>query len=171
MRPAWEAGLARLGLLGRGGGCVVVGDGAASRSVVSIQGPSYQAAQYLCKVLAAECWSVGGLPHADRAAPLRVSANTAAITRTRSLNHPVFVAAFDGAGAFGVETFAPGFSCAVSGLLSVRDWLHPEPSAPGAVRVHGGIHTLPYRLDSALRVAAAIGFARSPRLLRGLIRR
>jgi len=138
--------------------------------VVGIQGASYQAAQYLGKVLVAECWAT---PHPERPEhrALRVSANTAAITRTRSLNHPVFAAAFAGAGAFGVETFTPRLSRRLNGLLAVRDWLHPEPPTPGQVRVHGGIHTLPYPLDSALRVAAAIGLARSPRLLRGLLRR
>jgi hypothetical protein len=102
---------------------------------------------------------------------MRVSANTAAITRTRSLDHPVFAAAFGGAGAFGVETFTPRQSRVVNGLLALRDWLHPEAPVPGTARVHGGIHTLPYPLEPALRVAAAIGFARSPRLLRGLLRR
>ena len=57
----------------------------------------------------------------------------------------------------------------LSGLLAVHDWLHPDLPVPGDVRVHGGIHLLPYPLGSALRVAAAFGFARSPRLLRGLV--
>ena len=170
-RPAWEAALSRLGLLGRGGGCFAVGDAAASRSVVGIQGASYQAAQYLGKILMAETWAAHGAPNAPGRRPLRVSANTAAITRTRSLNHPVFAAAFGGAAAFGVETFTPRQSRRINGLLAVCDWLRPELPTPGRVRVHGGIHTLPYPLATALRVAAAIGFARSPKLLRGLIRR
>lgn len=168
-RPSWEAACARLGLLGRGSGSVTVNGAAASRTVVGIQGASYQAAQYLGKVLMAECWSQHGQVTATNDLPLRVSANTAAITRTRSLNHPVFAAAFGGAAAMGVETLAPRQSRRINGLLSVRDWLHPEIPTPGLVRVHGGIHTLPYPLAPALRVAAAIGFARSPRLLRGLI--
>jgi hypothetical protein len=53
----------------------------------------------------------------------------------------------------------------------VHDWFHPDPPVPGRVRVHGGIHTLPYPLESALRVAATFGLVRSPRLLGGLIRR
>ncbi len=161
-RPAWEAMLQRLGLLGRGGGAVHSGTGAATRTVVGIQGSSYQAAQYLGKVLWSECWAAHGM---------RVSANTAAITRTRSLNHPVFAAAFGGAAAFQVETMTPRFSRRLNGLLAVQDWLQPELPVPGRVRVHGGIHTLPYPLDPALKVAAAMGFARSPRLLGGLIRR
>jgi hypothetical protein len=168
-RPAWEGMLARAGLLGRGGGAVASGSASVTRTVVSIQGTSYQAAQYLGKVLVAECWARPA-PGDDRP-PMRVSANTAAITRTRSLDHPVFAAAFGGAGAFGVETFTPRQSRVVNGLLALRDWLHPEAPVPGTARVHGGIHTLPYPLEPALRVAAAIGFARSPRLLRGLLRR
>ena len=160
-RPSWEAVLAALGLLGRGGGAATVGKGAASRTVVGIQGASYQAAQYVGKVLAAEVWA--------QAADFRVSANTAAITRTRSLAHPVFAAAFGGAAAMGVETLTPRQSRRINGLLTVHDWLHPQTPVPGLVRVHGGIHTLPYPLEKALRVAATIGFARSPRLLRGLL--
>jgi len=170
-RPAWEAFLARLGLLGRGGGRIDRGDAAAVRSVVAIQGASYQAAQYLGKIIMAECWAKHGAPQAETPAPLRVSANTAAITRTRSLDHPVFAAAFGGAGAFGVETFTPRQSRRVNGLLALDDWQRREPPMPGAVRVHGGIHALPYPLEPALMVAAGFGFARSPRLLRGLFRR
>jgi hypothetical protein len=170
-RPVWEMLCARLSLLGTGGGCVAVGDAAATRSVVAIQGASYQAAQYLGKILMAECWSHYGLLGTADPMPVRVSANTAAITRTRSLAHPVFAAAFGGAAALGVETLAPRQSRRINGLLALCDWLHPALPAPGAVRVHGGVHTLPYPLESALRVAAAIGFARSPRLLRGLITR
>lgn len=170
-RPVWEAALSHLGLLGRGSGSVRKGACAASRSIVAIQGASYQAAQYLGKVLVAECWADSGGSQSDSSTALRVSANTAAITRTRSLNHPVFSAAFGGAAAFGVETMAPRLSRRLNGLLALRDWLHPELPTPGNVRVHGGIHTLPYPLDPALRVAAAFGFARSPQLLRGLVKK
>ncbi|MCZ6710695.1 MAG: hypothetical protein O7B25_10055 [Gammaproteobacteria bacterium] len=168
-RPAWETICARFMLLGRGGGSVAVGDAATNRSVVAIQGASYQAAQYLGKIMMAECWAQHGPLGLAERNPLRVSANTAAITRTRSLARPVFAAAFGGAAAFGIETLAPRQSRRLNGLLAIRDWLHPTLPSPGAVRVHGGIHTLPYPLGSALRVAAVIGFARSPRLLRGLI--
>ncbi|HSG87931.1 MAG TPA: hypothetical protein VLA56_01875 [Pseudomonadales bacterium] len=170
-RPAWEAALARLGLLGHGAGRIEVEGAAASRSVVAIQGTSYQAAQYLGKVMMAECWADHGAPEAAAPWPFTVSANTAAITRTRSLDHPVFAAAFGGAGAFGVETFTPRQSRRINGLLALHDWLRPERPTPGAIRVHGGIHTLPYPLEPALRVAAAFGFARAPRLLGGLLRR
>jgi len=167
-RPGWEAALDQLGLLG-GWGSEQYQSAATTRTVVDIQGASYQAAQYLGKILTAECWANLGQPESDEPKPLRVSANTAAITRTRSLDHPVFAAAFGGAAALGVETFTPRQSRQVNGLLAVHDWLHPAMPVPGQMRVHGGIHTLPYPLSSALKVAAAIGFARSPRLLLRLI--
>jgi hypothetical protein len=170
-RPLWESACARIGLLGRGGGSVSIDGATTTRTVVAIQGASYQAAQYLGKVLMAECWAEHGQVSQEGSQPLRISANTAAITRTRSLDHPVFAAAFGGAAAFGVETLVPRQSRRLNGLLAVRDWLQPALPVPGAVRVHGGIHTLPYPLGSALRIAAVIGFARSPRLLRGLISR
>lgn len=167
-RPAWEAALASVGLLGKAG-AMQVGDAATTRTVVDIQGTSYQAAQYLAKIMMAECWADHGNPLQDESKPLRVSANTAAITQTRSLQHPIFAAAFDGASAFGVETLTPEQSQTLNGMLAVRDWLYPEPPVPGELRVHGGIHTLPYPLGKALIWAAAIGFARSPGLIAGLL--
>ena len=169
-RPKWESLLAHCGLLGSGGGSVVLGDAATTRTVVNIQGASYQAAQYLGKILMAHSWYSHGQLSAADPQPLRVSANTAAITRTRSLDHPVFAAAFGGAAALGVETLTPRQSRCLNGLLAVHDWLNPDAPPVGQVRVHGGLHTLPYPLGQALRVAAAIGFVRSPRLLKGLFR-
>ena len=160
-RPAWEAVTETLRLVGTGRGTEISGDLGATRTIVSIQGASYQAAQYIGKLMTAESWAKQGL---------RVSANTAAITKTRSMDHPIFDGAFDGASAFQVETFSPEQSQCLSGLMAVHDWLSPELPVPGRVRVHGGIHTLPYPLNVALRMAAAIGFARSPRLLLGLFR-
>lgn len=168
-RPAWEKVLDGIGLLGGTPAYQGVPPVAVPRTVVQIQGASYQAAQYLGKLLIAECWASLGQLDATAAAPLRVSANTAAITKTRSLDHPVFAAAFGGAAAFGVETMTPRQSRTLNGLLAVHDWLQSEAPEPGTVRVHGGIHTLPYPLGTALRIAAAIGFARSPRLLGGLL--
>ena len=169
-RPGWEKMLAMLGLLGRGGGHVSCGSARVTRSVVTIQGTSYQTAQYIGKLMTAISWARGGrLPEKDRA-PVRVSANTAAITRTRSLDHPVFAAAFGGAKALGVETLTPRQSRRLNGLLAVADWLGPDLPRPGQVRIHGGIHAVPYPLQSALYIAAAIGFCRAPRLLGGLLR-
>ena len=167
-RPGWESALDAVGLLGKGGGFVRVGEHATIRSLVSIQGASYQAAQYLCKLIMAEAWSNHGLIGADTG-PIRVSANTAAITQTRSLDHPVFDAAFGGAEAMQVQTFTPVQSQCLNAILAIVDWLKPEMPIPGAVRIHGGIHVLPYPLESALKPAAGIGFARSPGLLLGLL--
>lgn len=169
-RPRWEALLAATGLLSREDGCTQVSGIAVSRSLVSIQGASYQAAQYIGKVLTAECWHHAAGEDKSRTTPTRISANTAAITRTRSVEHPVFTAAFGGAAAFGVQTLLPDQSRCLNGLLAIHDWLHPDAPVPGSIRVHGGIHTLPYPLESALRVASVIGFMRSPQLLRGLLR-
>ncbi len=169
-RPRWEALLCATGLLSREHGCTD-SEIAVSRSLVSIQGASYQAAQYVGKVLTAECWHWRASEDNSRTTRMRISANTAAITRTRSVEHPVFTAAFGGAAAFGVQTLLPDQSRCLNGLLALHDWLHPEAPVPGTIRVHGGIHTLPYPLESALRVASVIGFLRAPRLLRGLIRR
>ena len=157
-RPWWEAVCAACGLLKP----QHLSTGklpAVTNTVVQIQGASYQMAQYICKTLTAEVWAGKGM---------RVSANTAAISRTRSLAHPVFAAAFGGAEAFGVETMTPEQSRGLNGLLAFNDILGEQLPELGSVRVHGGIHTLPYSLGSALRIAAAIGFVRSPKLLRGL---
>lgn len=157
-RPRWQASLDTLRLLGRRDNEL---DGKVSRTVVSIQGVSYQAAQYLGKVVMAEYWA--------NTHTARISANTAAITKTRSLSHPVFAACFGGAESLGVETFTPRLSRQVMALLALHDWLHPSAPVPGEIRVHGGIHVLPYPLETALMIAAGIGFARSPRLLKGLV--
>ena len=168
--PKLELFAKRLGLFGSQPGYSSFDDTHVTNTVVSIQGASYQAAQYIGKILASELWAYHGrLDNSEQ--PLRVSANSAAITKTRSLAHPVFAAAFGGAEALGVETFAPRLSRRINGLLSVADWLQPELPVPGAVRVHGGIHTLPYPLEAGLRIAAGMGFARSPRLIGGLFKR
>ena len=169
-RPRWEALLAATGILSREDGCTQASQIAVSRSLVSIQGASYQAAQYIGKVLTAECWHHAAGEDKSRTKPTRISANTAAITRTRSVEHPVFTAAFGGAAAFGVQTLLPDQSRCLNGLLAIHDWLHPDVPVPGTIRIHGGIHTLPYPLESALRVASVIGFGRSPQLLRGLLK-
>ena len=144
------------------------------RLVVALQGASYQAAQYLEKLLAAERWAASP----DRR--FSVSANVAGISRTRSLSHPLFEAAYAGAGAFGVETFAPETTRALNGLLMLHDLLNPRaPGAPGhtdpvalfSQRFHGGFHVVPSAIDPALRVAALIGLARQPSLLARLVRR
>ena len=170
-RPRWEAVLDGLGLLGRGGGASIKGELGASRALVGIQGASYQAAQYLAKLMTAETWAQNTPTDSNEERLFRVSANTAPITLTRSIAHPVFDAAFVGATAFGIQTFTPTQSQILNGLLAVHDWVHPTVPQPGKIRVHGGIHTLPYPMNTALRVAAAIGFVQSPKLLGALFKR
>ncbi len=177
--PAWQRALGRVGAFGparfAAGGPEVV------RAVVPIQGASYQAAQYLGKILAAESFAAFG-PSLDpeRGAPLTTSANVAGVSRTRSLSHPVFEAAFLAATLFGVTTFDPATTRALNGLLTLHDLLNPD--APGAAQrrhsddaarasalfsqqVHGGIYGIPWALDPCITAAALIGLARKPSLL------
>jgi hypothetical protein len=170
--PAWQRVLGATGLLGARDP-VSAGEEQVPRLVVALQGVSYQAAQYVEKLCAAERWAT---------APGRrftVSANVAGISRTRSLSHPLFEAAYAGATAFGVETFAPETTRALNGLLTLHDLLNPAaPGAPGgdpralfAERFHGGFHAVPWAIDPALRAAAVLGLARHPALMAKLLRR
>lgn len=178
--PGWQRALQAAGALSTAGH-VRAGDHAVSRAVVSVQGVSYQAAQYISKVLAAEVYANYGT-RAHAGAPTTVSANVAGITRTRSLSHPVFQAAFSGAPAFDVKIFDPPTTRALSGLLIIHDLLNPQ--APGArtrsykrasekadavlsQQVHGGVYALPFALEPAIRVAAVLGMAKNPRVLWG----
>jgi hypothetical protein len=171
-RPRWQAVLDRVGGFGRGTGHVRNGETCINRGIVSIQGGSYQAAQYLGKLMAAEVW-------ATRTDAIHVSANTAGVTMTESLSHPVFDTAFSGAGALGIETFDPQTTARLNGLLTLRDRLDPaaltiRPAVPDdlfVARVHGGIYELPYPIEPALRVATGIGLAKDPRRVAALLRR
>lgn len=178
--PGWQRLLGAAGALGKPGQGGADGT-RVQRSIVKIQGASYQAAQYVEKLLAMERWSEYGVGGEGGEAAL--SANVAGITRTRSLEHPIFAAAYLGCGAFGVETFVPETTRPLSALLMLHDLLNPKaagaPSerrarAAGALfaqRVHGGVIGLPFDLQPMLVAAAAIGFARKPRLLSGFLRR
>ena len=186
-RPAWQSTFDRLGLLGSGSGHVTAGNVAVSRSVVSIQGSGYQAAQYLEKMMAAEAWATWGPPLASVSQPRHVSANVAGVSKTRSLQHPVFDAAFGGATAFEIETFTPAVTCALNAMLTARDWLDPANVAGRGTgfatdadraaalltfaRVHGGLYVLPYPVDPTLKVSAAIGAARHPSRIPAMTRR
>jgi hypothetical protein len=105
-----------------------------------------------------------------------VSANTAGVSLTSSLRHPVFETAFAGARALGVETFAPATTVVLNGLLTLHDRLDPAAASRPldelfTTRVHGGIYVTPYPIDPALRVAAAIGVMKDPRRVATLLRR
>jgi hypothetical protein len=177
--PVWKSALAGAGLLPRPGHVAANGV-KIGLSTVSIQGLSYQAAQYLSKLSAAESFAVYGPTWQDGAEqPIRVSANVAGITRTRSLSHPLFEAAFIGAPRFGVRIFDPDTTRALSGLLILHDLLNDaapgSPTRPGSPaeraaalhsqQVPGGIYNLPYPLEHAIRVAAVIGMGSRPSLL------
>jgi hypothetical protein len=178
--PAWQR------LLGASGALRAPGHyGAHAQNValatVSIQGLSYQAAQYISKIAAAEAYAVYGTAlHEEDARPLTVSANVAGITRTRSLSHPLFEAAFAGAHHFGVRIFDAATTRALSGLLILHDLLNP--AAPGAAsgggdareraarlhtqQVHGGIYGMPHVLEGVIRTAAVAGMIRNPSVLK-----
>lgn len=180
--PRWKSALRRAGLLQAPGQLSASGVHIA-RATVSVQGLSYQAAQYISKLLAAETFAVHGSDlRATAPRPVTVSANVAGITRTRSLAHPLFQAAFIGAPHFGVRIFDPDTTRALSGLLILHDLLNPK--APGAAsmqahdarakaagvmsqQVHGGIYSLPYVLEHAIRIAAVIGIGRKPSVFLG----
>jgi hypothetical protein len=175
--PGWQRALGGIGLV-KAPGYVSVGEACSSLSTVSLQGVSYQAAQYVSKLAAAETYAVHGLEQG--AAPIAVSANVAGVTRTRSLAHPLFQAAFAGASRFGVRIFEPETTRALSALLMLHDLLNV--AAPGSARrpdqnpaekasavlsqrIDGGIHTLPFALERVIQVAALVGMAAHPSLL------
>jgi hypothetical protein len=179
-RPMWQSALHLGGLLPAPGHYQAHGV-RIGLCTVSIQGLSYQAAQYIAKLASAETFALHGTDlRAEVARPVTVSANVAGITRTRSLSHPLFEAAFIGAPRFGVRIFDPPTTRALSGLLILHDLLNPaapgaaaqQPSDPRAKaaalfsqQVHGGIYSLPFVLEHAIRAAAVIGMGSKPSLL------
>ena len=118
-------------------------------TIVPIQGVSYQAAQYIEKTLAMEAFSVWR-PN------VRISAPVAPVTKTRSIEHPVFAAAFRGTRIFQVEAFPPGVTLTLCALIYLENLLGEPSSHP--MHFHGGLFTLPFALEGAIRVAAAKGF-------------
>ena len=178
--PWWQRLLHKSGLF-TAPGHYAQGEQAVALSTVSLQGLSYQAAQYMSKIIAAEAYAAFGPDvHGSVAAPLTVSANVAGITRTRSLAHPLFEAAFAGAHHFDVRIFDANTTRALSGLLMLHDLLNPE--APGSAtraaatsaeraarqqtqQIHGGIYGLPFVLEGVIRMAAVLGLSRHPSLL------
>jgi hypothetical protein len=178
----WKSALRLAGLL-RAPGYHAANGVEIARATVSIQGLSYQAAQHISKLLVAETFALhGNRLEAAARRPLTVSANVAGITRTRSLEHPLFQAAFIGAPHFGVRIFDPPATRTLSGLLILHDLLNPsapgsasvQPSDPRAKlddllsqQVHGGIYSLPYVLEHTIRMAALIGMGRRPSVLLG----
>ena len=117
-------------------------------TVVPLQGVSYQAAQYIEKTLAAEAL-------AARRKNIRVVAPVAPITRTRSIEHPVFAAAFRGTRIFKAEAFPSEVTRTLCALIYLETIVGESPLEPQYF--HGGLFHMPFALDSAIRVAAAAG--------------
>jgi hypothetical protein len=179
-RPFWQTALAKSRVLASGGYHQKDGIRVALASV-SIQGLSYQAAQYISKLAAAETFAVFGTDlYGSTERPVTVSANVAGITATRSLQHPLFQAAFIGAPRFGVRIFQPATTRAINGLMILHDLLNPSAASaaqsnPGqpakkaaellSQQIHGGIYSMPYPLESAIRIAALIGMSSRPSVL------
>lgn len=177
----WKKALERAGLL-QGNPHETFGDVTVSRTVVSLQGPAYQAAQYLAKMMSAEAMLVDGIG----GEAVTVSANVAGITATRSLLHPLFQAGFLGAPRFKIEIYDPATTRALAGLLVVHDVANPlaagaaeHDGAPDHVRArrltaqafHGGCRSLGWVLEPTIRVGALIGLGKKPSLMAGLIPR
>lgn len=169
LAPRWQRLLSRLRALPEPS-FHADGDVQIAHAIVPLQGPTYLAAQYLGKMLPAEVWAV------DR--DLRVSANVAGITHTKSLEHPLFLAGFRGAPTFGVEIFQPDQTRALATALMVHDLFRPD--APGADRtggpaaqarrlstqsIHGGVRSMPFVFDHTIRVAAMVGLGKQPSLV------
>ncbi len=176
--PAWQKALALARVLQRP---AHYGDDDATvcRAIMTMQGPGYQAAQYLCKIASCEALAIDGLDP-KKASPFTVSANVAGITNTRSLAHPLFQLGFVGAPLFGVRIWDPETTRALSTLLMLHDLLNPEAPAAAtrthateddrarAVRssqIHGGVYDMPWQFQSAVQAAAVIGMGRRPDIL------
>jgi hypothetical protein len=168
--PLWQGLLKSVGQLKQSVSFDVNGIPVA-RAIVPLQGVSYQAAQYISKILTAEVFATQGIDLQGPPRPLRVSANVAGITKTRSLNHPVFQAAFLGAPTFGVEIFEVPTTQALATLLILHDLLNPQQNPTGdisalfAKQVHGGIYSRAFALDPMIRIATLMGMVKRPNLL------
>jgi len=154
------------------------------RNIVSLQGASYLAAQYLEKRLAAEVFATRGIGTGEKQ-PITVSANVAGITQTRSMQIPTFQAGFLGAPALGIETYLPETTRWLSGLLYLEGILDPEAVASAkhnpfedenekarrmsSVQVHGAVYSHPYAIEGAIARAALIGLRKKPSLIPGFV--
>lgn len=152
---AWQRALSVVGVL-KGPASY----GSAARAVISLQGASYQAAQYVSKMLQAEVFADEGF---------RVSVNVAGISRTRSLQHPLFQAAFEGAPAFGVRIFDAETTRTLATLLMLHDLLAPAESRSAeqmhCAQIHGGVYAVGWQFEAAVRAAAVLGAMRKPQVM------
>ncbi len=147
-------------------GTIRTADGArygVADAIVLQQGPNYALAKRLQR------WRLRLARHED----VRVSANVAPATRTRSvISNRVLAAAYRGAPNFEVEVFEPDTASALMAALLAHD-LHRPPAtpAPGTpiphelelfteAAAHGGLWRNPYAAGSVLPLAAALGLVR-----------
>lgn len=123
------------------------------RSLVTRQGTSYQAGNLFGKNYTAEIF--GHEARSGRAA-LRLSANVAPITRTRSTETAQAALAFSEIDQQGVRLFEPWLTRRLMFLLMMRDLFDPPaavPAVPFPQQVHGGVFTNAWALNSVLQLA------------------
>lgn len=172
--------------LGLGGGQASLGQSGdspnrVSHAIVGLQGSTYQAAQYIGKMMTAEAFSVFGVDGDGER--LAVSAPVAPITRTASLQHPLFDAGFEGADLFGVLISEPQATRVMCGLLAFHDLLNPDSpslrrdlgprervSAIMGEQIHGGVYAQPHAFEREIMLAAIAGLGRKPSLIAPALR-
>lgn len=132
--------------------------------------------------MAAEAYAAFGLDLASDG--LTVSAPVAPITRTASLQHPLFEAGFEGAPLLDMLISEPRATRVLCALLAFHDLLRPDAPSQAtsalppqervaailAEQMHGGVYAQPIPLERAIAAAAVAGFARKPRLLPPAVR-
>lgn len=156
-----------------------------SHSIVSLQGASYQAAQYIGKMMATESFAAFGVDGRSDGRGVTISAPVAPITKTASLSHPLFDAGFEGAELFDILVSEPQATRVMCALLAFHDLLNPDaPSraAPSSMsaservaaivgeQIHGGVYAQPHALEREIAVAAVAGLVRRPSLLPPAVR-
>lgn len=147
-------------------GTIATGDGSrygVADAIVAQQGPNYALAKRLQR------WRLRLARHEG----VRVSANVAPATRTRSVtSNRVLAAAYAGAPRFGVEVFEPDTAATLMAALLAHD-LHRPPATPppgtpaphelelfSDAAAHGGLWRNAYAPGSVLPLAALLGAAR-----------
>jgi hypothetical protein len=134
-------------------------------SIVVQQGPNYLLAKRLHQWRARQARQDGLVSSANVAPPTR----TVSVTKNR-----VLAAAYDGAGRYGVEIFAPETSRALMAALLVHDLrcpdavARPEHTLDHPLRLfmdganHGGLWRVPWASRTVLPLAAARGLSPVP---------
>ncbi len=136
--------------------------------IVKRQGCSYQGCQYIYKKILGEVYGHYGINNQ----PIKVSLNTAPTTRTKSMSHPIFLAAFEDAINWGLYIFEPEESRFISFLLIIHDLFNENYhySQIGDKQLHGGIFNLKYGLEESIIAAAIMSYIKNPLSLIKLIK-